>query len=377
MSRPEALRIYAVFSGAIVFSHVIGAILGDLVLGNRNSMVFGGLLQALGAFCFCVPSSNALYAGLFLVVLGNGFYSPNLTANFGKLYLDKIKLLDGAFSWLYLVINIGAFWGIVLIGTAAETYGFHIGFAIVGALMFLSVVPFLNPNNEGRLGKSSNWRYKNILDQQTTEELPNVSSGLSIEKRVLTIAFLFVIVGLFWAIYQTTSHRFAILEMRFVEMSTWNFPRILWSSSSAFFIMPVCLIAAIVWSRYYISQYFKLMLGFVFGTGSFIVLSFIPEVAAEEHASIYLLSLLLWGISEVCVAPIVHSILTKYTNPKYLAILISISIIPTKIVSMGIALMGFQNNPQVALQFGIIAMGIIGTGLLGFVMLNKTESATE
>src|SRR5690554_177638 len=91
MNSTEALSIYGLFTGSVMLSKIIGAILGDLVIGNKKALFIGGMIQAIGAFCLCIPSTLGLYLGLFLIVIGNGFYTPNIISNFGKSYLNNKK----------------------------------------------------------------------------------------------------------------------------------------------------------------------------------------------------------------------------------------------------------------------------------------------
>ena len=116
MERTEALTIYGWLVGSLVFSQIIGGLFGDLLIGNKKSIIIGGIIQAIGAFSLCIPSTTGLYLGLFLVVLGSGFFTPNILSNFGKSYLNKTKLLDSGFTIFYLAINLGSFLGILLIG---------------------------------------------------------------------------------------------------------------------------------------------------------------------------------------------------------------------------------------------------------------------
>src|SRR5690554_4246256 len=97
-------------------------------------------MQAIGAFCLSLPSTAGLYLGLFLVVLGNGFFTPNLISNFGKLYLNKPKLMDVGFTKLYFAINLGSFLGIILITYIGEQYGYNYGFIFSGILMLISLI---------------------------------------------------------------------------------------------------------------------------------------------------------------------------------------------------------------------------------------------
>jgi proton-dependent oligopeptide transporter, POT family len=353
MDSTEALSIYGWVTASLIFSQIIGALLGDLVIGNRKSIIIGGIIQAIGAFSLCIPATNGLYVGLFLVVLGSGFYTPNIISNFGKLYLTKTKLLDSGFTLFYLAVNLGSFLGIMLIGYSGEKYGYNIGFIISGILMLFSLVPILI-SKENKLNKT-------------------IGKELSTGKRILNISIAFLVVGLFWSIYEISNIRFFDLQLEFSEISSLDIPKSMWQSINAIFILPISLIAIILWTYFYSTQFFKLMLGFIFGVISFGILYLIPEIPTEQHTIIYFLSLLFLGISEIHIVPIIHSILTKYSNPKYLAILISLAFIPTRLFSVIFGLFNdrFYDNPSLALKFGIIAMTTISIGLIGFVLWNK------
>ena len=353
MERAEALTIYGWFIGSLVFSQIIGGLFGDLLIGNKKSIIIGGIFQAIGAFSLCIPSTTGLYLGLFLVVLGSGFFTPNLISNFGKSYLNKTKLLDSGFTIFYLAINLGSFLGILLIGYIGETYGYNIGFVLSGTLMLISIIP-ITFTKEKR------------LDEIEKNEFP-------ISKRILNILIAFIVVGLFWGFYELSSIRTFDLQLQLSEISTLGIPNHLWQSINSIFILPISIIAIILWTYFYSSQFFKLMLGFIFGVLSFGILFLIPEVPTEQHTITYLISLLFLGISEIHIAPIIHSILTKYSNPKYLAILISLAFLPTRLISLIFGLFNdkLYDNPMLGLKIGIVGMTIIGIGLIGYVVWNK------
>lgn len=358
MENTEALSIYGWFTASIVFSQIIGATLGDLLIGNKKALIIGGIIQSLGAFSFCIPSTTGLFIGLFLVVLGGGLYTPNIISNFGKLYLDKTKLLDSGFTIFYFAVNIGAFFGVVSIGYIGEKYGWNIGFVIAGIIMLLSIIPILFSKNK--------------------EIEPTIENKTTISKRIINISIAFVTVGLFWAIYELGNIRVFDLQLQLSEISTLGIPKSMWSSISSVFILPISLLAIVLWTYFYSTQFFKLMIGFIFGAISFGLLFLIPETPNEQHIILYLISLLFLGVSEIHIAPIIHSILTKYTNPKYLAILISLAFIPTRLFSFIIGLFneGLYEKPTVAVLIGVIAMTILSIGLIIFNQINKKLPTT-
>ena len=276
MERAEALTIYGWLIGSLVFSQIIGGLFGDLLIGNKKSIIIGGIIQAIGAFSLCIPSTTGLYLGLFLVVLGSGLFTPNIVSNFGKSYLNKTKLLDSGFTIFYLAINLGSFLGILLIGYIGETYGYNIGFVLSGILMLISTIPIF-------LSKEKS------LDKIEKSKFP-------ISKRILNILIAFVVVGLFWGFYEISSFRSFDLQLQLSDMSAFDIPNHLWQSINSIFILPISIIAIIIWTYFYSSQFFKLMLGFIFGVISFGILFFIPEVPTEQHTITYLISLLFYWL---------------------------------------------------------------------------------
>ncbi len=353
MDRTEALSIYGWFAGSMVFSQIIGGLFGDLLIGNKKAIIFGGIIQAIGAFSLCIPSTTGLYLGLFLVVLGSGFFTPNILSNFGKSYLNKTKLLDSGFTIFYLAINLGSFLGISLIGYSGEKFAYNIGFVISGILMLLSIVPII------------------ISKEFNSEEFEKGETSIS--KRILNILIVFIVVGVFWGIYEISNIRIFDLQMQFSEISAWNISKSLWQTIGSIFTLPISLVAIILWTFFYSSQFFKLMVGFIFGAISFGVLFVIPEIPTENHTITYLISLVFLGISEIHIAPIILSISTKYANPKYLAILMSLAFLPTRLISLIFGLFNHKlyDNPMLGLKIGIVGMTVVGIGLIGYAWWNK------
>lgn len=352
MDQVEALEVYGWFIASFVFSKIFGAILGDLFIGNRKALIIGAIIQSLGAFSFCIPSIEGLYIGLFLIVLGGGLYTPNIISNFGKLYLNRKKLLDAGFTTFYLAVNLGAFFGVVSIGFIREKYGWNTGFILVGIIMILSIIPILFSEDK--------------KDNRVIENKTNIN------QRIINILIAFVIGSIFWAIYELGNIRIFDLQFKLSEISTLNIPKSIWTSLNSIFILPISVLAIILWTFFYSSQIIKLMIGFIFGVISFGILFLIPEIPTEQHAVFYLISLLFLSISEIHISPIIHSILTRFSNPKYLAILISLVFIPTRLFSVMIGLFNEKlydsPNPIFGLKTGLITMVVVSVGLIGYIL---------
>jgi len=356
INRTDAFNIYAWFTFLLLFSKIIGAIIGDLIIGNRKAIIAGGIIQAIGFFSFCIHSTIGLYIGLFFVSFGNGLYTPNITSNFGKLYFNKTKLLDAGFTILYLAASLGAFISVITIGNIKEKYDWNFSFIVIGILMLLSIIPIIINND-------------NKLEQATNNEL-------NTKNRTINIIIAFIVVSLFWFFYHIGNYQIIDLQLKLREFLKLDFPKKLWTYLDSVFIIPISLIAIITWTYYYINQYYKLLIGLIFGFLSFAILFMIPEIPTEKHLIIYFTSLLLLDISVIHISPIFYSILTKNSNPKYLAILFSLTDVPIGLFYgiIGIYNKKFYDNPLFSLKFTIIGMMILIFGLIIFIKWKKKNT---
>lgn len=365
MTETDALMIYGWFVASFAFSKVLGAILGDLVIGNKKAIIWGGFIQAMGAFSFCIPSTAGLYTGLFLTVLGGGLYAPNLTAQFGKQYLKKTKLLDAGFSMYYIAINIGSFFSTVLIAYLKQNFGWNAAFIAAGVMMLLSIIyPLLTKeNNAADIEALAN----------NTVSIEKEESGFNRNQKIRHILMALVLVGLFWAVHSIATVDLYTLELQFREISNLGILESGWVYISSIMALPISLLAIIFWTRRYSTQVFKLTVGFILGAISFGILCLIPEVLAIPHIALYLLSFFFLSIAEVYIAPVIHSTLTKYINPKYLAIAISLAFLPSRLFIFLFSFFDdyFFDIPSGGALFGTVLLGAVSIGLTLFILRQK------
>ena len=159
-SQAEALKLYGLFTGFVYFTPLIGGWLADNYLGQRKSVIIGGLVMAAGQFTLAsaIPGNlTVFYAGLVLLVIGNGFFKPNISTMVGDLYPEGDARRDGAFTIFYMGINSGALIAPFVCSTLGEdpNYGWRYGYMAAGIGMLLSVVIQLAFSNRylGDIGK--------------------------------------------------------------------------------------------------------------------------------------------------------------------------------------------------------------------------------
>jgi len=137
--------IYGTYLGLVYLTPFIGGLLADRLLGYRRSIVMGGLMMAAGYFCLSIHSETTFFVALALIILGNGFFKPNISTLVGNMYsTDEMKhLKDSGYNIFYMGINIGAFICNFVAAYMRINYGWGHAFAAAGIGMLIGVTIFV------------------------------------------------------------------------------------------------------------------------------------------------------------------------------------------------------------------------------------------
>ncbi len=145
--RDRASDIYGTFIALVYVTPFIGGLLADRLLGYRRSIVLGGVLMGIGYLLLAIPNSpTAFYASLLVMILGNGFFKPNISTLLGNLYNEPQyrPLRDEGYNIFYMGINIGALVCNFVAAYLRHAYGWSYAFAAAGVGMFIGVITFLS-----------------------------------------------------------------------------------------------------------------------------------------------------------------------------------------------------------------------------------------
>ncbi|MCW5515140.1 peptide MFS transporter [Muriicola sp. Z0-33] len=134
--------VYASYGSLVYASTVIGGRISDQILGMRNSIFLGGILMAIGHFVLAIEHDIAFFLALSLIIVGNGFFKPNISTFVGTLYEDGDPRKDSGFTIFYMGINIGGWVAPLLCGWLAAVYGWHYGFGLAGIGMLTGLIFF-------------------------------------------------------------------------------------------------------------------------------------------------------------------------------------------------------------------------------------------
>ncbi len=141
----KAYAIYGAYGALVYMTPFFGGMLADRLLGSRRAVVFGGLLMASGQACLMIANERAFFLGLALLVVGNGFFKPNISQIVGTLYSKTPEKRDGGFTIFYMGINLGAAMSPLLCGYIGETYDWKYGFLLATIGMLTGLAVFVAP----------------------------------------------------------------------------------------------------------------------------------------------------------------------------------------------------------------------------------------
>lgn len=137
-----AAAVYSSYGSLVYASTVIGGRISDTILGMRRSIFLGGILMAIGHFVLAIENHVAFFLALSFIIVGNGFFKPNISTFVGTLYKEGDSRKDSGFVIFYMGINIGGFVAPLLCGWLGREFGWHYGFGLAGIGMLTGLLFF-------------------------------------------------------------------------------------------------------------------------------------------------------------------------------------------------------------------------------------------
>jgi len=141
--------VYSSYGSLVYASPLIGGKVADELLGYRKSIMLGGIFMAIGHFVLAIENNVAFFSALAFIIVGNGFFKPNISTFVGALYPAGDTRKDSGFTIFHMGINIGAFLSPILCGWLGATYGWHYGFGLAGVGMLVGVIVFYQGAKNG------------------------------------------------------------------------------------------------------------------------------------------------------------------------------------------------------------------------------------
>ncbi|QYA25284.1 MFS transporter [Gramella sp. MT6] len=141
-SAENAGALFGTYAGLLYLTPILGGLIADKLTGYRWAVIIGAAIMTLGHASMALETELSLYFGLGLLVIGTGFFKPNITSIISEMYEGKPDKKDGAYTIFYMGVNAGAFFGMMLCGYLAEKIGWSWGFGLAGIFMLLGTLQF-------------------------------------------------------------------------------------------------------------------------------------------------------------------------------------------------------------------------------------------
>lgn len=339
-SKATTSKIYGWFTALVYLTPVIGGYLADKYIGKRHSITIGAILMAAGQFTLAsydiIPARLALGLGLVLIILGNGFFKPNISSIVGQLYEPNDPRRDGGFTIFYMGINLGAFFAPFVCGYLGEKIAWKYGFAAAGTGMVIGLVWYLLTQKKylGDIGLHP-------VSQDTTANHDELNKPLTQEdwdkiKAIFTFVFFAVF---FFAFFEQagTSLTFFAEEAtnRWINLpfiGQWQVPTSYFQAVNPVFIVLLAPIFSKMWinmgrkgTEPSIPNKFGWGL-FLQGLG-FLVIAIAASLFLKSGpvGMIWIVALYLFcTLGELCLSPVGLSMVTKLAPAKFMSLLMGV-----------------------------------------------------
>jgi POT family proton-dependent oligopeptide transporter len=379
-----ALSLYGTYTMLVYVASIPGGWIADNILGQKKSVLYGGILLVLGHSILAVEEMWAFYTGLGLIIAGVGMLKPNISSMVGGLYAQGDVRRDKGFIIFYIGINIGAFLSSLIVGYVGETYGWHYGFGLAGIGMTLGLIQYLFGQKYlsqvgDFIGNNKSDEGKDILKKPLT----------SIEKDRLVVLFLsFILVIVFWGAFEQAGGLMNIYTSEKTDrlFMGWLVPASWFQSLNAMFIIFLGTTVATYWAKRKLknqlsSSLFKMIIGLIImGTGFFFMSAAATQYETQGSSAMYwlVLAYLFHTIGELCISPVALSFITKLAPLKYASLTMGVYFAMTGFGNKLAGILGEASQSMGEFTiFAGIAIFCVVFGCLVLLFRTKLEKLTH
>ena len=390
-SKATSSKIYGMFTALVYLTPVIGGYLADRFIGKRHSITIGAILMALGQFTLAsyeiVDPKLALFTGLTLIILGNGFFKPNISTIVGELYPPKDPRRDSGFTIFYMGINVGAFIAPFVCGylgqpdsvaNIAEAYKWKYGFMAAGTGMVIGLIWYL-VSQKKYLGEIGLYPVTDTKAVDHVDNKPLTSEEIDKIKAIFTFVFFAVFFFAFFEQAGTSLNFFAEeatkLDLGFIKLKASYFQA----------VNPICVVIfAPIFAKMWIRMGDKNpSIPVKFGWGLF--LQGIAFMIIAIGASIYTAQgpvSALWLVfcyffctmGELCLSPVGLSMVTKLAPAKFMSLFMGVWLAASFIGNLLAGwLASFYDSWSLATLFSVPAICSIAFGIIMWIMAKKVR----
>jgi POT family proton-dependent oligopeptide transporter len=241
--------ILGTYLSSVYLTSIAGGWLADKYFGLQRSVLYGGILIAMGHFSMAFPSLPSFYAGLVLIVLGTGLLKPNVSSIVGTLYRTGDPRRDAGFSIFYIGINTGALLAPLVVGYLGQKVNWHWGFGAAGIFMTFGLVQYIFGMKHLTPVEEAKPNIANVVaGAEAVKEEPLTPEE---KKRLWVIGILFLFSAIFWCGFEQASSSLTLFADRMTRLTLfgWTFPSSWFQSVEPLFVILLATPISILWIR--------------------------------------------------------------------------------------------------------------------------------
>ncbi len=245
-SRDDALWLYGLYTGLVYLTPILGGLVADKLTGHRVAVLLGALLMTLGHASMALETKFAFYSGLAFLIVGNGFFKPNISSIVGQLYVNHAdKKKDAAYTIFYMGVNSGAFLGILLCGYVGEKVGWSSGFGLAGVFMFLGMIMFfLGQSILGEHGTRAKALRQSGTNSSGDED---ENDPIIVRDRLIVIGVLSFFTIFFWMAFEQAGGSMTIFAKDYTgRIMSGNYASIFFWTNTFLTIVPLAIVTYVL-----------------------------------------------------------------------------------------------------------------------------------
>lgn len=364
----KSLAIYGTYTASIYLGPIIGGMMADKFLGFRKAILLGGILISIGHIVLAaqglIAETNEMFffVALSFIVVGTGYFKPNISSFLGKFYEQDDPRKDPAYNIFYMGINVGAFLSALTCGYLGEGYGWHWGFGLAGIGMFVGLIVFwinLKYFDDKGLVPDKKYDTESVFAGFSLNKIIILLSFIAVPlwailfnfddvfkygltgitllvlayliylstryengSRLLVVLILFIFHAVFWALFEQAGGSLTLITDRFVDRSVGDseIPASQFQALNALFIIIFAPVFAWLWLKLNKlkaepSTPLKFVFSLVLLAVGFLVIVLGAKSAMESGEKIILWAIvfmyLFHTLGELCLSPVGLSMITK------------------------------------------------------------------
>jgi len=372
----QATTLRANYLLFVFFSPLIGGWLADRKLGYRRAVMIGGAFFVAGHILLAVRSIPVMYAALMCLVIGNGFFKPNVSTIVGNLYPKGSHLRDRAYNIFYMCFNLGAALGPIVVEYVHRWYGFHPAFAVAAGGMVISILTLIVFKKDIEPGDRSPKGREDVEDAGPPTAMDRVPE----RNRVLALIVVYLISIVFWMIFFQNGSTLTYFAN---DNTSWNFSGIISNAIEPFFVITLSLPLVWLWKELdkrgkEPPTTLKMVIGMFLIAVAFYVMYFAGKAGGDTgRVSPWWLvgCYALVGLAEITLSPMALSLVSKVAPRRYRSLMMGLWFVATgiggKLTQIGVYWTEWKHSTF----FAVLGTMALATAMLLVALLKPLKRA--